>query len=144
MGNFYTGGSRCFDEYGFECTRLGWAFVLVDDAGHVIASANGVPPPWVTDIPASEAWALLQAASVAHPSARYISDCKTVVDTLHGPMADATAASRPLARVFNLLFPAMDDTPRENIVWMPAHTSAANVGQLKLSNGCLLTPSTGP
>ena len=38
-----------------ELERLGWAFAILDKAGRVVASAYGVPPPWITNIEGAEA-----------------------------------------------------------------------------------------
>ena len=53
---------------------------------------------------------------------------------------DATAAHRPLARVFALLHDHLDaGLLSSSVLWMPAHTSEAMVGVAKLSNGSALT-----
>ena len=54
-------------------------------------------------------------------------------------MAWARSDKRIHARVLMLLIHALDDTPTESLVWMPAHTSLADVGRAVLSNGSLLT-----
>ena len=58
---------------------------------------------------------------------------------VHNGTEWATSAARPLARVFALLLTAMDDTPKGNVVWMPAHTALHAVGVLLLGNGQALT-----
>ena len=55
--------------------RNGWAFVVLNEAGEICASASGVPPDWVEDIPATEAWALTQAATFALPGCQFFVDC---------------------------------------------------------------------
>ncbi len=135
---FYTDGSR-LDGPSALLARNGWAFVAVDPHGAVVASAHGVPPPWVVDIPGTEAWALLQAALVADPGSEFRLDCKPCLDAIERGRAWATSAARPLARVFGLLFSAIDDTPREAFAWMPAHCSMDEVGRATLSDGSFLT-----
>ncbi len=66
-------------------------------------------------------------------------DCHSVVEAVHRGLAWATSAARPLARVFNLLLPAVDDKPPQAFVWMPAHTLAASVGVAALGDGSRLT-----
>lgn len=135
---FYTDGSR-LDGPTPLLARNGWAFVAVDEQGAVVAHARGVPPDWITCIPGSEAWALLQAAMVAEPGSDFRLDCKPCVDAIQRGMDWATSAARPLARVFSLLFPAIDDVPVSSFVWMPAHCKAGDVGTARLGNGALLT-----
>ncbi len=55
---FYTDVSR-LDGPSALLARNGWAFVAVDERGDVVASAHGVPPAWIVDIPGAEAWTLL-------------------------------------------------------------------------------------
>ena len=50
---------------------------------------------------------------------------------MHRAISDAN----PLARVHQLLAIAFDDTPACNVVWMPAHTTEADVGVKRLGNG---------
>jgi hypothetical protein len=138
-GTFYTDGSRMFADLSRSTARLGWSFTVLDDAGNTVAEAKGFPPPWIIDIPGTEAWALLQAILHAAPGSHFRSDCLPCVNMLRMSRKEATAAHRPLARVAGLIFSAMVDVPRDHIVWMPAHTTIADVGRARLSNGCLLT-----
>ena len=130
---FYTDGSR-LDGPSTLLARNGWAFTAVDSQGAVVAEARGLPPRWITDIPGTEAWAILQAAVVAEPGSDYRVDCKPCVDAIQRGKEWATSSRRPLARVFNLVFTAIDDTPLEAFVWMPAHSTADDVGSLLLGN----------
>ncbi len=113
--------------------------VVVKDDGRIVASAKGIPPDWIVDIPGTEAWAILQGTNITMPGSPYRVDCKPCIDAIHKGIRWATASCRPLARVFNLIFPAIDDSPVESFVWMPAHTSASDVGVKRLGNGDLLT-----
>ena len=135
---FYTDGSR-LDGPSALLARNGWAFVAIDARGEVVASASGVPPSWIVDIPGTEAWALLQAASVAELGSDFRLDCKPCVDAIERGRAWATAAARPLARVFGLVFWAIDDTSPESFVWMPAHCGHDDVGRARLGDGSLLS-----
>ena len=38
-----------------------------------------------------------------------------------------------------MMHAALDDTPPEMLIWMPAHTGKGDVGRARLSNGALLT-----
>ena len=122
--------------------RCGWAFVVICfDTGNVVASAMGVPPPWITDIGGAEAWAMLQAALRVMPGkrSRFKGDCKACIDMIHAGLEVAASPKRALARVYNLLLPAMEDICLSCVLWMPAHKSKAHVGKLRLSNGEVLT-----
>ncbi len=136
-GRFYTYGSR-LDRPTALLARNGWAFVAVDVQGQVLASAHGLPPPWIVDIPGAEAWALLQAAMVAELGSEYRLDCEPCVNAVKRGKAWATAAARPLARVFGLVFSAIDDTPPEAFARMPSHCGLDEVGKARLSDGTLL------
>ena len=104
-GVVYPDGSA-FDGPTPELVRTGWAFVVLKD-GVIIAAARGLPPPWITDIAGSEAWALLQASLRALPGlCTYKGDCLPCIQMVKAGLASATAASRVLARVYALLIPA--------------------------------------
>ena len=137
-GQVYTDASRVHDFHP-DTMRLGWAFVVLDKFNHVVAIARGSPPYYIDDIPGAEAWALVQATSSALPGSTFTSDCKPCIDAIHAGYHWACTAGRPLARVMKQLFVHIDDVPTSNFVWMPAHTSMANVGVKCLSNGKTLT-----
>ena len=137
-GRIYTDASRVDDDHP-DTMRLGWAFVVLDSLNHVVAVASGVPPYYVDDIPGAEAWALLQAATIALPGSTFYSDCKTVVDAVHAGIEVACGPHRPLSRVLSMLFTQLDDVPSQHVVWMPAHTTESKVGETLLSNGAVLT-----
>ena len=101
----------------------------------------GAPPPWITDIGGAEARAMLQAALRVMPGkrSRFKGDCKACIDMVHAGLAVASSPERALARVYGLLLPALEDTCRSCVLWIPAHKSKAHVGRLILSNGDLLT-----
>ena len=54
LGKVYTDGSR-LDGPSPLMARNGWGFVVLNDDNVIIASASGLPPEWVDDIPATEA-----------------------------------------------------------------------------------------
>ncbi len=135
---FYTDGSR-LDGPSPLLARNGWAFVAADEHGVVVASAHGLPPPWIVDIPGTESWALLQAAAIAEPGSDFRLDCKPCVDAVQRGKEWATSAARPLARVFSMLFSSIDDVPPRMFVWMPAHCGLDEIGRAVLGDGSLLT-----
>ncbi len=120
--------------------QFGWAFVAVDDGGHVVAAACGRTPPWVTSVAMAEAWALTKAAEAAPPNATFRCDCLAVVRMLQGDPRRAMGPHSPMARVMRRLFHIFDageDTRR--VVWMPAHKTKSQVGMARMGNGVLMT-----
>ena len=119
--------------------HCGWAFVAIDEEGEIVASAFGVPPEWVDNIAGAEAWAMHEASSRALPGTVFKVDCKPCVDMIKAGLSVAGQGKRLLARVFWLIFTSIDDSAAECVVWMPAHTSADEVGVRKIGNGTRLT-----
>ena len=119
--------------------RFGWAFVGLDSEEKVVAIARGTPPSWIVDIPGTEAWALYQAGLAAEPGSSFRADCRPCVDAIAEGEKLSCSAKRSLARVNRLMHHVMDDTSRDKVVWMPAHTSEADVGNKRLSDGIALT-----
>ena len=119
--------------------RAGWGFIAFDENGKLQAAAFGVPPPWIRSIHGAEMWAFFAAARCAVPGARYRSDRKAVVDTFRKGKRIATAASDEHARLWLLIYSALDDGDGTELVWTPAHTTKASVGQVRLSDGTFLT-----
>ena len=93
--------------------------MAVSAEGVVLAAAYGVTPPWITCIPGTESWAVLQASKVAMPGPTFRTDREPCVEAIHGGMARAVSDANPLARVHQLLTIAFDDTPIDSVVWMP-------------------------
>jgi hypothetical protein len=137
-GAVYSDGSR-LDGPSQLLARNGWAFVVMNPAGEVMAAANGVTPRWIDDIPGAEAWALTQAATRAEPGCTYRVDCEPCVKAVHRGRAWATSDRRPHARVNVLMHSALDGTAAEAVVWMPSHKGEADIGVVKLGDGTYLT-----
>ncbi len=139
QATFYADGSA-FEGKDRKMRRLGWSFVAIDPNGQVVAAASGVPPPWIDSVAAAEAWALVQAASTALPGSTFKTDCQSILKAVRSGRAKATAHDRPLARVMGILL-AQFDGPDEvaNLVWLPGHSSKADVGRAELSDGSRLT-----
>ena len=136
---FYLDGSA-LDGPSEDLRRCGWSFVAVDEEGVVLAAAYGATPPWIGDICGAEGWALLQATGSAFPGAcRFISDCKVMVDLILGGSRKAVAAGSTHARVYALILAALDDTPLEKVIWMPAHQPMSAAGVKAKGNNEPLT-----
>ena len=133
----YTDGSR-LDGPSAVTARNGWAFVVIDDEGTMIAAAYGVPPGWITDIPGTEAWALYQAASLAEPGCEYFVDCEPAVKAMHQGPAACARDNNPLARVHGLMHHALSDVPPQAVIWMPSHVKPGQCGTITRGDGFLL------
>ena len=97
---------------------------MLDECGRIVASAYGVPPPWIKDIGGAEAWGVLQVGLRAVPGkVKYMIDCQPCVFMIHGGIEEATSADRPLAIVNAMVKSVFEDTPADKVVWMPAHKS---------------------
>ena len=105
-GTIYTDGSR-LDGLVTLLAVNGWAFVAGDDNGKTTAIARGIPPPWINDIPGTEAWAVLQAALRRAPDAPLRIDCEPCVNAVQRGMQWAIAGNRKHARVNALLLAAL-------------------------------------
>ena len=137
-GAAYSDGSF-LDGPILELARGGWAFAVLNDDGAIVASAYGVPPPWIKDIGGAEAWGVLQAGLRAIPGkVKFMIDCQPCVLMVHGGIAEATAANRPLARVNAMVLSVLEDTPAERVVWMPSH----NPNKLRASSAAAMATSS--
>ena len=109
----------------------------------VRSSAFGTPPPWIRSVHGAEVWAFFAAASRACGPISYRTDCLEVYRAFRRGRLWATAAARPLARAWHLIFACLDDVdaPEDHVdlAWMPAHTAQHAIGAAELSNGQLLT-----
>ena len=127
LGNVYSDGSR-LDGPSQLLARNGWTFVVVDCDGILIAAASGAPPDSVEDIPATEAWALTQAAMRAELGCVFFIGCEPCVHAFHGGVAAACADNKPLAGVHRLMLATMDDVPTEAVLWTPSHGKKGGCG----------------
>ena len=62
-----------------------------------------------------------------------------MVDLLHGGKRKALEGRSTHARVYALIITALEDTPLDCIIWMPAHQKIAAVGKRAKSNNEPLT-----
>ena len=139
-GKVYVDGSQQDSTVQFAgcCARRGWSLVAVDQ-GNVVASAYGLPPGWISSIPATETWALLQATQVSMPGNMFRTDCYAVKEGCQKSLQQLTAASNRLARAWAPIALYLEDATPGSVVWMPAHTQEHAVGTTRLSNGQLLS-----
>lgn len=134
----YTDGSR-IDGTDPRKGRNGWAFVVLNHTGRIIAKACGVAPDWVDDIPGAGAWALLQAATGAEPGCTVFCACQPCVRAVHAGVAWATSDRRKHARVHNVAKAAWGDSGPDSLILMTAHCTDDEVGSLHRGDGVAIT-----
>ncbi len=135
-GRVYADGSRLYSEqrYCNLLARHGWAFVVVDQDGKVVAGASGTVPWWINGIYGAELWALLQAASFASLGSPLHVDCNAVRMGVHNGLSWARSPSRKLARAWIPLANILEGGT-DSVAWLPAHCDKSAVGVRELSNG---------
>ena len=107
----------------------GWGLVALDECGRVQACGFGVPPAWCRGIHGAGLWALYAALRLSPPGAIFRSDRKAVVDKFLGGCAATTAADVEHARLWEMVFSVCDDGAFPELVWLPSHTTDADVGR---------------
>ena len=66
------------------------------------------------------------------PGVKIRSDRKAVVDTYLAGRAIATRSGDEHARLWSMVFAVCEGGGPEEVVWMPAHTTAAVIGRARL------------
>lgn len=138
QGTIYTDGSH-IDGHNPRTARNGWSLVVLNETGRAIAIAMGVSPGWISDIPGTEAWALLQAATGAEPGRSVRVDCLPCVIAVFNGLAWATTDKRKHARVHSMLLKARCDLGPDRLTWMRAHCSDAKAGVALKGDGTAVT-----
>jgi len=137
-GTWYVDGSR-IDGPDLHTARCGYAAVLVSSSGDLLAHGHGVPPEWIVTAAAAECWAYLAVLRACPEIPDVVTDCQSVRTTLAAGAQAACAASRPLARIWGMIFTALDGDSGHDahgkLVWMPSHTTAATASSHKRSDG---------
>ncbi len=118
--------------------RTGFAVVVVDEYGHLVAYGNGRPPAWIATAAGAEAWAFCVVLSMAPAPPRTVTDCLEVLRTLEAGECAATEGRKRLARVWRRIHTVLEGqttTALDRLRWMPAHGSAASIGRALKSDG---------
>lgn len=137
--HYYVGGFLKFGSCWYTaCT--GCAAVVVSPDGDVVAFRNARPPAWVPSAASAELWTIMLVLQLTVAIPSITADCNSILDAALGGTAKATAANRPLARIWNLIAARFDGDVstlvRTDVLdWMPAHKSPAAIGSaLKSTN----------
>ena len=104
--------------------RTGAGFAAVDDKGKLVAYGWGIPPPHINTIPGAEAWTVSLVLRNTLSRKAIITDCLGNVRMYQRGRLIATDGKRPLARIWNSIFNAIDncdDTNALKLHWMAAH-----------------------
>jgi len=138
-GSLLDGPSKLFG-------RTGFAIVAVGPQGELLAYAHGAPPSWIRTAAAAEAWALYTVLRSSPTFPAIVTDCLGLVDTLSRGPARAVGAARPLARLWSMIFLALDwQVPAkeqlDRFIWMPAHGGVGTIGSALKSNGVPVSPT---
>ncbi len=136
---FYTDGSVLDQSLGSART-VAWAFTAVDSHGVTVAEAHGIAPAWVGCINGAEAWAIKQAAMLALPGARFVTDSLTCLNALRNGPRRALHPKNRLARVWRQIFTIFDtESDSASLRWMPSHCTEQQIGEKKCSDGAPVT-----
>jgi hypothetical protein len=124
--------------------RTGFGIVIVAYDGTLIAYGSGNPPDWVLDASGAEAWALYAVIRMCNDFPRTITDCLNLLTFLEGGQQAAGASHKPLARLWNMIFPLCDDMVCASIInklliWMPSHNAVSSIGTALRSDGKYVT-----
>ena len=74
----------------------------------------------------------------ALPGCTFFVDCQPCVDAVHAGPAACSADNKPLARVHAFMHLALDDVPKESVIWMSAHLRPGACGTAVRGDGPLV------
>ena len=135
-------GSRKYASH-WTLSTTGCGVAVLDENEKLVAYATATPPPWVKTAGAAEAWALYLTLRECPGVPSVLTDCLGLLQAAKAGPAAATTAKKPCARIWRLISDLTAHSFKElaqQLVWMPAHTSAANAtGRAKSDGRCLST-----
>ncbi len=122
----------------------GYGVVVTLANGRLIGHGHGKPPHWCRTAAAAEAWALHQVMSESEFLPGMRTDCLSLIATAAAGVTKATDPRKVLARTWAMIAHILDGDLQQiadhsTLVWMPAHSSPASIGEVKMSNGASLT-----
>ena len=107
---------------------------LYDADDHLVASARGRPPEWLSGIHGAELWALFQGTQLGPIDYRLLTDCKAVLLGAQRGTHWANESRRTFSRAWGPVAIALEDN-HQAVVWTPAHCTGEQVAYRKLSDG---------
>ena len=122
----------------------GFGVVVVTPCGQLLGFGFGSPPSQFATAASAELWAV-SFALASTPFAHIIkTDCKSILISARAGKDRVAHHSRPLARIWNQIAATLDDdigrlANGNLLVWIPAHTTLASVGEARASNGARFT-----
>ena len=129
----------------FELLRAtGFGMAVTSSNGDLLGTARGIPPQWCYTAAAAEAWALLEVLRQSPVPPRMRTDCQSLLNMAKQGAEVATAANRPLARIWVSIAGILDGDlttlERSNLlVWQPAHQTIQAIRQRHGSDGRKIT-----
>ena len=122
----------------------GFGIVVTSLDGDLLAFGRGQPPQWCKTAAAAEAWALCSVVVQAPFVPKCRTDCSSLIATAAAGISKATEPRKLLAQIWVLIGSALDGDLQQladgsTLVWVPAHTSPAAIGEAKKSDGGRLT-----
>ena len=100
------------------------------------------PPEWIDTIPGAEAWSLYVVLAMCCSLPGVVTDCLGNRRTMLAGKVDATAAARPLARVWNSIFNCCEGALLQELDSMLTWAGLPSA-QGSARTDCHLLPSTG-
>ena len=136
---WYLDGSMVNGEI-HDLRTTGFAIVVVSKSQGLVGFGGGTPPWWCRTAASAETWALQVALSYDTSDSQLRTDCQSLLTIAESGLMEATAASRPLARVWHMIAHHVDDdiaslVSSQRLVWLPAHQTTGAIMNRWLSNG---------
>jgi hypothetical protein len=140
---WYTDGSLLCGQW-VALRSTGFGIVVVSKSGKLLGFGYGAPPSRIATAAAAELWAIDFALSTSPTAPRMKTDCMSILTAARGGSVSATAASRPLARIWRSIEDSLDGDLASlmndgRLSWIPAHLSIKAVGERVLPDGSRLT-----
>ena len=136
---WYTDGSMKFGPT-WELRRTGCSIVAVSHSCDLVAFGNACPAPWVRTAVAAELWAVMLVLAYCVEAPCIVTDCLSILVAATGGSVQVTAPNRPLAELWSRIATYLEDDvsllcTNGHLVWMPAHGTAATIGNAHRSDG---------
>lgn len=140
---WYTDGSMRHGHV-WELRRTGFAIVVVDHSGTLVAFGIGVPPAHVRTAAAAELWALMVTLMINITPPVVVTDCLAILTAAGTGSAQVIAANRKIGHIWSRIVAILDDdvaslVATRRLIWMPAHGPISAIGRSIKSNSRAVT-----